>query len=140
MNKIHGYSKLVIYNNSIETNNEMNEYFNENKDFVEIIQFKCIPNFVSDNRNQLFINNFYDLESRHKNRKNNIHMHFEIFTYNECYLQNMDKYKFITVNDQDETIIPKYLKNDLINKNSDQFMQTAESFCYYNNSFCYSLN
>jgi hypothetical protein len=137
MNKMHGYSKLVIYNNSIETNNEMSEYFNENKDFVEIIQFKCIPNFVSDNRNQLFISDFYDLESRYKNRKNNVHMHFEIFTYNECYLQNMNNYKFITINDQDETIIPKYLKNytkqehDLI-RNSDQFMQTAESFCYFN--------
>jgi len=137
MNRIHGYSKIVIYNNSIENSPELNNFFNQNKDFVHLIQFKCIPNFMTrNNLNKMFLTNFNEI-AQYGQPVLHVHVHFEQLVFNECYLQNMDKYKFITVNDQDETIVPPYLQNyiqqqenDLV-KDSENFMKKAESLCYY---------
>ncbi len=131
MNRIHGYSKIVIYNNSIENSPELNNFFNQNKDFVHLIQFKCIPNFMTrNNLNKMFLTNFNEI-AQYGQPVLHVHVHFEQLVFNECYLQNMDKYKFITVNDQDETIVPPYLQNyiqqqenDLV-KDSENFMKKA---------------
>jgi len=138
MNKIHGYKKLVIYNNSIENSNKFSQLFEHNKYFVELIQFKCIPNFMDENNSNLtFISSFYDFQTKYNKPILDVHVHFEQVVFNECYLQNMNKYKYITINDQDETIIPTYLKNykqqeNGLIKSEKSFMKIAESFCYYN--------
>ncbi len=143
MNRIHGYKKIVIYNNSIENSNEFNKLFTENTNFVQLIQFKCIPNFIDvNNTHKPFINSFREIGSIYKKQIVIYHVHFEDFVFTECYLENKDKYKYIAINDQDETIVPRYLNDfrkiqtDFIHKNI-QFTGESEKKCFYGND---SLN
>lgn len=111
LNRMHGYDKLVVFNNSIPK--EFNEIFKQNLDFVEIVQFQCIPNFMDDNVNKTFIKSFFEFQQIYNLDPLYFHTHFEFFTLNECYSQNMDQYTFISVNDQDESIIPRRINKYL---------------------------
>jgi hypothetical protein len=118
LNNMHGYDKLVIYNNSLPS--QLDKMFARYSNFIEVIQFQCIPNFMDDNnRAKPYIKSFYEFKNVYKTDPLYYHMHFEFFTLNECYLQNMDKYVHVTVIDQDESIVPrrlskfKKLTNDL---------------------------
>ena len=113
MHKINGYDKLIIYNNSIQDNEQFNHLIREYDGYVQIIQFKCMPNF--NDKSTLFITDFYQ----------NPYWHFESVVYNECYLHNMDKYKYITINDHYENLMPRYLKE--YSRLEDNF----QSKCYY---------
>ena len=137
MNRIHGYKKVVIYNNSIENSNEFNKLFSDNMKFVQLIQFKCIPNFLDVNNTQKpFINDFREIGSKYKKQIVTYHVHFEEFVFTECYLENKDKYKYITINDQDETVVPRYLNDfrkiqtDLI-ENNIKFTDKSKQKCFY---------
>ena len=101
MHKLNGYKKLIIYTNNMENVEEFNRLFREYIGYVEIIQYKCMPNFKDNN--QQFLKDFIGLNHR-------LADHFEHLIYLECYLHNMDKYKYITVTDLDEIIIPRYFK------------------------------
>ena len=48
MNKMIGYSKIIIYNNTIENGPNLNRLWQKYADFVEIRQFHCFPNFFGD--------------------------------------------------------------------------------------------
>lgn len=145
MNKMHGYDKVVIYNNSIENSKEFNELFEEYSGFVELIPFKCLPNFIdANNTNKPFISSFFEIKYDYRKNEVPLHVHFETFVFNECYLSNKDKYKYITINDQDETVIPLYLntfrkiENNLIS-NRASYLEKEETKCYYDNSFNKSI-
>lgn len=108
IHKLNGYEKLTIYNNSIENSAQYNELFNENKNFLELIQFKCIPNFFEpENKSRLFLDSYTEvlLMNNNKSRHSVYNHRFEIFIYTECYLMNKEKYKYIEISDQDELII-----------------------------------
>ncbi len=126
MNRLNGYEKLVIYNNSMEYNYEFNKMFNDYKDFVKIIQFKCLPNFLDANNSaKPFINSFNEIKDFYKRDLLAYTDHFETIVFNECYLINKNDYKYIAVNDQDELIIPRFFNLSHQNKMPDA------SKCYY---------
>jgi hypothetical protein len=148
MNQIHKYNKIVIYNNSIENCDEFNKLFEDYKHFVQIIQFKCIPNFIDkNNTNKPFIKDFNEIKNAYKLNEISYHVFYETFVFTECYLTNKDKYKYVTVNDQDETVIPRYINNfreinnDLIDKNY-QFLKDNQIKCTnpINSSINFYLN
>ena len=140
MNKIHGYEKVVIYNNSIENSDGLNLMFEQYKDFVEVVQFKCIPNLIEiDKKNKSFLQSFEEIRKLYKKYDLLYADHFEIMVQNECYLQNMDKYNFITANSYEETIIPQYLnylpkiQPDFIS-DTTSFVKKTQQKCYYENN------
>jgi hypothetical protein len=119
MHKLNGYDKLIIYTNKMENIEEFNRLFREYIGFVEIIQYKCMPNFKD--KTTLFLReDFYELNYR-------LADHFEHLIYLECYLHNMDKYKYITVTDLDEIIIPRYFKQNT------NIQDISENKCNYLN-------
>jgi len=103
MNKLNGYDKLVIFNNSLP----FRDLFRKYEGFVEVVQFQCLPNFFSSNMTKKDFIKFSEIETIYKNNPLGLHMHFEYLTFNECYLLNKDKYKYVAIMDQDESIIPR---------------------------------
>ena len=104
LNKRLGYQKISLCNYSIENSDVYAKMFEKYSNFVEITQLKFIPDMNQDeNGAPKFIQNF-------KFSERNFHVYFDLITefiLNECYYNNLDQYKFITVVDADETIIPK---------------------------------
>ena len=110
LNRMHGYDKLVFYNHSIPNTPELKEAFERNSDFIEIKQLQCYPNFIDvNNTNKLFITND-DFKNVYKIDPLFYHLHLEFLCYNECFFENIDKYDYIAVYDQDESVIPRNLK------------------------------
>ena len=108
LNRMHGFNKLTIYNNSMPS--QMDAMFEKNSDFVQVIQFQCIPNFMqNENSEKPYIKSFFEFENVYKTDPLYYHTHFEFFTLNDCYLQNMDQFEHVTVMDQDESIVPRRL-------------------------------
>ena len=130
MNRLNGYQKLVIYNNSIQYNHELNRMFDENKDLVEVIQFKCLPNFLdANNTGNSFITSFDEIKDVYKKDVLAYTDHFETIVFNECYLNNKNNYKYIAVSDQDEITMPRYFNlTHFHNKIPDEKL---DSKCFY---------
>jgi len=105
LNRMHGYDKLVFYNHSIPNSEYLSDAFKKHSDFIEIKQLQCYPNLESkNNTNRLFIRND-DFKNVFKFNSLSHQTLFEHFCFNECYLENKDKYEQIAINDQDESII-----------------------------------
>ena len=98
INKKIGYDSMTFYNNSIPNTVEFNRVFSRNQDFVTLLQLKCLPNFLNQKTEYL---EFY--EELTDSLKMDV---FNGLLVNECYLENIDKYKYIAVMDNDETVIP----------------------------------
>ena len=121
MHILNGYDKLIIYNNTMEDSEEYNRLFREYIDYVQIIQYKCMPNFYD--KSKQFITNFYELDSQSVAYR----WHFETLVYMECYVHHMDKYNYITLNDHDEIIIPRYFEPNA------KLEKISENKCNYPN-------
>jgi hypothetical protein len=127
INKINGYDKIVLFNNSYGNGNwsQFNDLFIEYKDLVQIVQFHCLPNFFDlNNKNKTYIN-FFEINQLYGKNPLAYHQHFEFASFNECLLTNRDKYKYVTIMDDDETIIPrKPYNNEII----ESLYQNYESY------------
>jgi hypothetical protein len=133
LNRMHGYDKLVFYNNSIPNMKWLNDVFQKNADFIEIKQLQCYPNFEDKNNSmKLFIRNS-DFKNVYKIDPLFHHLHFEFLCYNECFFENMNKYEHIAVHDQDESIIPRRF-----NKFSKLTPNTQFDLNDFNNDKCSS--
>jgi hypothetical protein len=137
MNIIHGHTKIVIFNNTIQNSKRFTKLFKKHENILEVVQFQCLPNFL--NQKSDYFSSFFDIKNKYGI---NLYTHFQYFTLNECYLKNMDKYSYIAVNDPDENVMPRgYLSNDygfkqFREENKLNFMQnlfsnsTSKSVCY----------
>jgi len=113
--KLSGYEKIVIVNNSIGKIH--NNLLNKHKDFVQIIQYQCIPNLFTNLFSESYFK-FIEMDkifpSLSEADKHGIYLHFEYLSRNECYLLNKEKYKYIAIFDNDEYILPRL--NNIFNK------------------------
>jgi hypothetical protein len=131
LNKMLGYSKIVIYENSIEDYSELRELLDDK--LIEIIKFKCIPNLVDlDKRDVNFFTSFDQIRKLYRKYDLVYADHFEDVLARECYLENMDKYKFIAYNNFEESILPRYLSQVVDFKNKDLY-ENSQSKCNKNN-------
>ncbi len=106
INKIVGYDKIVLFNHTFGS--EFNSLFLKYNELVQIKQYQCVPNLFVKNNNLKFIK-FKDISEINK-RNSSTHGYrnlLQMFLANECYLMYKDKYKYITVIDSDELIIPR---------------------------------
>jgi hypothetical protein len=111
LNRMIGYEKIVIYNNSIPNTIEFNNLFEQNKNFIDLYQLNCLPNFVIEGREkflrhyrELIIHGIWKYE-------NNKFLAIDILANNECFYHYTDSAKLIFLIDNDETFIPSKLKN-----------------------------
>ena len=126
MAKISGYDKLVFFNNSFPS--EFDFLSKKYKDFIEVIQFSCIPNLIDpENESLPYLSSFNDIKTIYKFDPLWFHILFEHLTQNECYWNNKESYKYIAVFDEDEMIFQTNLENKCPMKNSTmtQYLDTT---------------
>ena len=110
INKQFGYSRISICNHSIENDPKLNSIFENYKGMLTVSQLKCLPNLL--NENSKYIDSNLKLVN-HATKTYNPNL-FDIINQliiNDCYFKYVDKYKFISVMDPDEAIIPKLNSN-----------------------------
>jgi hypothetical protein len=94
--------------------------FEKNKDFIELIQFKSIPNLVDKSLNQKshkYLTDYFELKKKNGHRWSRDM--FDGMIETECFYNNAGQYEFIAINDNDETVIPRI--NSKVMKNTDNF-------------------
>jgi hypothetical protein len=106
INKLLGYDKIVLFNHTFGS--EFNSLFLKYNKLVQINQYQCVPNLFTQNHNLKYIKfkdiNGIDLRFSSTRAYRNL---LQMFLANECYLMFKDEYKYITVVDTDELIIPR---------------------------------
>ena len=111
LNKKIGFDKIVLYNNSIANEKNFNDLFYKYKDFVEIRQMQCFPDVI--NNTNSYVRNIKDLTfgKIYVKGSRRVQNFYSVLVYNECFLENIDKYKYISNIDSDELIIPRLEDN-----------------------------
>ena len=105
INRKNGFKKIVLYNNSIPNTKDFNNLFLKYQDFIEIKPMHYFPDIFQNS--QKFVEKMQDL---YKPWQNIFEINvFEILLFNECYLDNIDKYKYIAIYDIDEMILARDL-------------------------------
>jgi hypothetical protein len=101
-----GYTKIFLCDHRIEKASGFRQILNQYKDLLQLDSFKCIPNLVMNrsttHRDHLYLTSFDELARDEVDLLNEI-------VLNECYMTNMDKYRFISVGDVDEAVMPRRL-------------------------------
>ena len=111
MNKIIGYDKIVVYNNSIPNNLRFNRLFERTKDVVEIVQLNYLPNLLNKTVNKKYFHHMNDLIKPGEYSGSNLQNHgIESFTMHECIYSYRDQANFLLMIDKDETFIPIRIK------------------------------
>jgi hypothetical protein len=123
INKISGYDKIILYNHTFGS--EFDSLFLKYNKLVQVDQYQCVPNLFTQNNNLKFIK-FKDINGIDKFRSSTrgFRRILQIFVLNECYLMNKDKYKYITVIDSDEVIIPRQEYKRELNESFYQLKQS----------------
>ena len=110
LNKKMGLTKIVIYNNSIENSVEYKKIFQDYEHFVELKQMQCLPNFYDNRKERKYLRHVYDLKWN-----NQVSFEFrwvlDVLLFNECYLDHIDHFNYISLIDPDELILPRKLKS-----------------------------
>jgi hypothetical protein len=115
--KVHmrlGYEKKNLNIHMIEDADSFNKLAGKYHNFLDIDTLKCIPNLQLHPhlRNRSFLKSYTDLTDGKSNEfrfwKYEAFVHLSL---NECYLSNIDKYRFIMVGDLDEIVLPKQIRD-----------------------------
>ena len=123
LNKQIGYTKVIFCNQSIPDTKGFRHLFETYKDFIELKQFRSIPNFSDSNKKispfqHNFLTDYFQLSPSQEVYDWNVDG-YDVLHTNECFLENADKYEHVTVVDIDETIMPRI--NSKFKKKSDTF-------------------
>lgn len=109
--KLQGFSKVKIHNRPIKMKSFLKEYLDQNRDFIEMYQFKCLP-FLLDDRSIKYtvfkkLNRFYNDEA---------YVSMDTITYitiNACYLKYRHNFEYVGIFDRDELILSAKQLNSL---------------------------
>jgi len=110
MVKLSGYKKIVIFNNSVANTQVFENIFETHKNFVEIKQFRCLPNFYKPEKGQ-YLENYKDFINGEWETKNIYFIGFDGVANNECLYANSYESKFVMVQDNDESFLVPRLEN-----------------------------
>jgi hypothetical protein len=110
LNKKIGYNKITFCNSTIPDTYEYRRLFDKYENSIYIYQMQFLPNLID--KNQLndsyneYLTSFFDLKRKDSFYKPLTRV-FDNIIFQECYLDNVDKYKYITIIDNDEAIVPR---------------------------------
>lgn len=107
LNKMIGYEKIAIFNNSIPNNDLYNKLFERHKDFIDVFQFNCLPNFIK--RGGKYLKHFKEFVIAEWSMSGIFFFGLDSMAINECLYHYSNKAKLILVQDNDETFIPPRL-------------------------------
>ena len=105
LNKRNGYDQVIVCNQSIDDTAQFQRIFKKFSSFLKMKQLNCLPNLESENK--LKTKYLTDFKGLRKNGEFFIYK-FDIINQlvlNECYLDNIEKYKYIAIFDIDETVV-----------------------------------
>ena len=118
MTKEAGYKKLVIFNNSIVNTPHFENIFVSQKNYVEVIQYWCLPNLINPQVGQYlrhykqFISGEWSVENVHFLGLDGIANH-------ECLYGNSFESNLVMIQDNDESfLVPKLNNLDTLPKGS----------------------
>jgi hypothetical protein len=104
LNKQIGYERIFICNHSIENDSAFEKLFSRYERFLRVGKLECLPDL------RTFKKKYHKsyLELVDKNKKFNIYKYDVVnqLIQNECYLEHIDQYRHVTIEDVDETVIP----------------------------------
>ncbi len=137
INRLSGYNQMIMYNHSLG-GEKFNELFLRYKNFVKLNQLQCYPNFYG-NQTQIEQKPFVSLGELKKLYNKDIwpglHTALEGYVFNECFLANRNKYKYISITDQDESIAPRRLLSstiDLFHLDNQDYKKLIKNYDCYN--------
>ena len=113
LNKRGGYEKIVICNQSMESNykkvNRLDfaDVINSYGDFIELEQLECIPDLTSPISSQARYFNTFKMLKLNGHFNGFMVETINILVLSQCYLDNVDKYEYVGIFDNDETVLPK---------------------------------
>jgi hypothetical protein len=120
MTKEAGYKKLVIFNNSIVNTPHFENIFASQNDYVEVIQFWCLPNLINPQVGQYlrhykqFMSDEWDFATIH-------FLALDGIANNECLYANSFESNLVMIQDNDESfLVPKLDNLDTIQKGSNK--------------------
>ena len=119
LTKLAGYEKIVFCNMSIPNTRHFDKIFEKHKDFIELVQFKTIPNFSSSSPPQKYLTHYFQIKQKNGKYHTFGRDMFDLLIETECFYNNAAQYEFISVHDTDETIIPRV--NSKLMKSSNTF-------------------
>lgn len=137
LNKLIGYKKIVFCNISIANTYEFNKLFDRYKNFVEVVQFKYLPNFIDVNATSnphQYLTSYFQLKKNGKYHKSTRNM-FDNLNQKECYWNNAGKYEHIAIIDIDETVIPRINSKILISDNFEFLKSIDIDESFFKNDF-----
>ena len=113
--KLSGYTKIAIYNNSIEDSLIYRKLIEENKYFMDIYQFNYLPYLINDAFNGTYVKHMNDLV---KGGYDGVYWNFyqvyflaiDAMAYHDCLFKYSNDYKYVIIQDTDELVIPNRLK------------------------------
>ena len=107
-NKRFGVGKISITNNSIPNTTEYANLFEKHRDILEIKQLHSIPNLIIPSNTSLETSHVYFPRFANIHWKYALEFNlFKLIEYNECFIDNSDKYQYVLIQDIDELLIPR---------------------------------
>ncbi len=106
------YTNLYYCDQNIEKNVGFEEILEQNRGFFIEAKLECLPNLqrFPKYKKQKYLSKQSELEMPHSGQFNNFIFNLiSQVTINQCYMDNIDKYKYIGVMDNDEIVIPSRL-------------------------------
>ncbi len=79
--KLQAYEKIVIFNNSIENTETFRQVFATHKDFIQVMQYQCLPNFYRYKDELPKFIDFNDIKTKMKWDPLHHHMLFDLISF-----------------------------------------------------------
>ena len=64
LNRLIGFDRFILSNNSVPNTKEFKRIFEKNKDFLHVVQYNYLPNFLQPNASQKFVRHYEDLTQK----------------------------------------------------------------------------
>ena len=118
MTKEAGYKKLVIFNNSIVNTPHFENIFASQKDYVEVIQYWCLPNLINPQVGQ-YLRHYKQFMSDEWDFATINFLALDGIANNECLYANSFESNLVMIQDNDESfLVPKLENLDTLPKGS----------------------
>jgi hypothetical protein len=116
MTKLAGFKKIVIFNNSIVNTQNFEKLFETLKNYVEIKQFRCLPNFIQPEKGQ-YLKNYKEFISGEWKFENVHFLGLDGIANNQCLYENSFESNLVMIQDNDENfLVPRFEKFDTLTK------------------------
>ena len=118
MTKEAGYKKLVIFNNSIVNSPHFENIFASQKDYVEVIQYWCLPNLINPQVGQ-YLRHYKQFMSDEWDFATINFLALDGIANNECLYANSFESNLVMIQDNDESfLVPKMENLDTLPRGS----------------------